>query len=338
MNTQTIEITWTRAEAERLAAALTRRRLITGAAAAALVAAISGEGAFAQESTPASGTHTFESFMGPVEIPVNPQRIVCIGSYAPEDLIDAGVTPAGITEIDLEGYASVYKEGLKDVPTVGTFAQPDLEKIIALQPDLILAISVDWLVESYGELSRIAPTVLVDYTVSNAWLVMADIFADAAGATAGLEQLKDVYAGRVEAVKTTYAEQLGALRWGIANGWGSQDNQYTLYYPDSAPGKVLTDLGALWVEAATGKTGTNQLFSYEQLNLLTDADIILTYGDRDGVINADGQLMADQPIFKQLKATQSNHVYAFTNIIPASYGDAISLLEKIEGVLKTFAE
>jgi iron complex transport system substrate-binding protein len=276
--------------------------------------------------------------MGPVDIPVNPQRIVCIGSYAPEDLIDAGVTPVGITEIDLDGYASVYKDGLKDVPTVGAFAQPDLEKIIALKPDLILAISVDWLVESYDELSRIAPTVLVDYTVSNAWLVMADIFADAAGASAGLEQLKRVYAERVAAVKTTYAGQLSTLCWGIANGWGSQDNQYTLYYPDSAPGKVLTDLGARWVEAATGKTGTNQLFSYEELNLLADADIILTYGDRDGVINADGRIMADQPIFKQLKATQNNHVYAFTNIIPASYGDAIALLDKIEGILKTFAD
>jgi iron complex transport system substrate-binding protein len=309
---------------------------MTGAAAAALVAAISGKDTVAQESTPTSGTRTVDSFMGPIEIPVNPQRIVCLGSYAPEDLIDAGVTPVGITETDLDGFASVYKDGLKDVPTVGTFAQPDLEKIIALKPDLILAISVDWLVASYDDLSRIAPTVLVDYTVPNAWLVMADIFADAAGATAGLERLKGVYADRVEAVKTTYAGQLSTLRWGIANGWGSQDNQYTLYYPDSAPGKVLTDLGALWIESVIGKTGTSALYSYEQLNLLADADIILTYGPKDGEIEENGQIMANQPIFKQLKATQNNHVYAFTNIIPGSYGDAISLLDKIEGVLKTF--
>lgn len=337
MKTQTVDILWTREEAERLAAALTRRRLITSAAATALVIALSGEGAFAQESTPVSGTRTFDSVMGPVEIPVNPSRIVCIGSYAPEDLIDAGVTPIGITETDLDGFASVYKDGLKDVPTVGTFAQPDLEKIIALKPDLILAISVDWLVDSYEELSRIAPTVLVDYTVSNAWLVMADIFADAAGAVEGLEHLKGIYADRVNEIKTTYAGQLSTLRWGIANGWGSQDNQYTLYYPDSAPGKVLSDLGALWVEAVIGKTGTNQLYSYEELNLLADADIILTYGPRDGQIEENGQVMASQPIFKQLKATQNNHVYAFTNVIPGSYGDAISLLDKLEGILKTFA-
>lgn len=336
MNPQTTEILWTREEAEQLAAALTRRRLITSAAAAGLIAAISGEGAFAQQSTPTSGTRMFDTAMGPVEIPVNPTRIVCLGSYAPEDLVDAGVTPIGITETDLEGYASVYKEALKDVPTVGTFSEPDLEKIIELKPDLILAISVDWLVDSYEELSRIAPTVLVDYTVSNAWLVMADIFADAAGAVAGLERLKGVYADRIAAAKTSYTEQLSTLRWGIANGWGSQDNQYTLYFPDSAPGKVLTDLGALWVEAVIGKTGTNQMYSYEALNLLADADIILTYGSRDGQIEENGQIMADQPIFKQLKATQNGHVYAFTNIIPGSYGDAISLLDKLEGVLKSF--
>ena len=336
-HTRIIEIRWTREEAEQLVAALTRRRLITGAAATALIAALAGESVLAQESTPASGTRMFDTAMGPVEIPVNPTRILCLGSYAPEDLVDAGVTPIGITETDLEGFASVYKEALKDVPTVGTFAEPDLEKIIALKPDLILAISVDWLVSSYEDLSRIAPTVLVDYTVPNAWLVMADIFADAAGAVEGLEQIKGVYANRVNEIKTTYAEQLSTLRWGVANGWGSQDNQYTLYYPDSAPGKVLSDLGALWVEAVIGKTGTNQLYSYEELNLLADADIILTYGPRDGEIEENGQVMADQPIFKQLKATQNNHVYAFTNVIPGSYGDAISLLDKLEGILKTFA-
>ncbi|CAN5437370.1 hypothetical protein BH09CHL1_BH09CHL1_10810 [soil metagenome] len=328
---------WTEPELRELLAALTRRRLITGAAAAGMMAAIGTRSTSAQQSTPTSGTRMFDTAMGPVEIPVQPTRIVCIGSYAPEDLIDAGVTPVGITEIDLDGFASVYKEGLAGVPTVGTFAEPDLEEIIALQPDLILAISVPWLVESYEELSGIAPTVLVDYTVPDAWLVMADIFADAAGAVEGLEQLKATYTDRVEAVKTECASQLRELRWGIANGWGSQDNQFTLYYPDSAPGKVLSDLGALWIEAAVGKTGTSELFSYESLNLLADADIILTYGDRDGIINEMGQIMADQPLFKQLKANQNEHVYAITNIIPASYGDAISLLDKLEAILKSFA-
>ncbi|MGH2548706.1 MAG: ABC transporter substrate-binding protein, partial [Thermomicrobiales bacterium] len=240
---------WTEPEFRELLTALTRRRLITGAAATGMTAALGARATSAQQSTPTSGTRMFDTAMGPVEIPVNPTRIVCIGSYAPEDLIDAGVTPIGITEVDLDGYASVYKDGLQGVATVGTFAEPDLEKIIELRPDLILAISVPWLMESFQELSTIAPTVLVDYTVPNAWLVMADIFADAAGAVAGLEHLKGVYTARVEAVKTAYPAQLGTLRWGIANGWGSQDNQYTLYYPDSAPGKVLSDLGALWVEA-----------------------------------------------------------------------------------------
>lgn len=335
MTTSSTVTTWTRDEAIRLAAALTRRRLLTGASATAFVAALSGQRVFAQ-STPVSGTRQFDTAMGPVKIPVQPQRIVCIGSYAPEDLVDAGVTPVGITEIDLEGYASVYKTALKDVPTVGTFSEPDLEKIIQLEPDLILAISVPWLVEQYAQLSTIAPTALIDYTVPNAWLVMADQFADAAGAIAGLEKLKQHYNERTAAIKQTYASQLANIRWGIANGWGSEDNQFTLYYPDSAPGKVLTDIGATWIDAAAGKTGTNERFSYEQLHLLADADVILTYGDRDGVINADGQLMADQPLFKQLKAQQSNHVYAFTNIIPASYGDALSLLDKIETVLKSF--
>jgi iron complex transport system substrate-binding protein len=334
---ETLPSGWTEPEFRELLAALTRRRLITGAAAAGMMAALGARGVSAQQSTPTSGTRLFDTAMGPVEIPVQPTRIVCIGSYAPEDLIDAGVTPVGITEIDLEGFASVYKDGLAGVPTVGTFAEPDLEKIIALHPDLILAISVPWLVESYEDLSSIAPTVLVDYTVPNAWLVMADIFADAAGAVEGLEQLKGIYNARVEEVKTACAVQLGTFRWGIANGWGSQDNQFTLYYPDSAPGKVLSDLGAIWITAAMGKTGTNELFSYESLNLLADADIILTYGDRDGVINEVGQIMADQPLFKQLKATQNDHVYAITNIIPASYGDAISLLDKLEVILKTFA-
>jgi iron complex transport system substrate-binding protein len=73
-----------------------------------------------------------------VTIPKAPQRIISLSSSNTEILFALGLENriVGVDEY------SNYPPAAKSKPTVGGFANPDLEKIVALEPDLILGTSI----------------------------------------------------------------------------------------------------------------------------------------------------------------------------------------------------
>lgn len=66
-----------------------------------------------------------------------PQRIVCLAAEAPEILYRLG---AFDRIVGVSGFAR-RPEAVKSLPKVGGFAQPDVERVLALQPDLVITIS-----------------------------------------------------------------------------------------------------------------------------------------------------------------------------------------------------
>lgn len=315
--------------------ALTRRGLIATTASIVAAAGLAGSVAAQTPATSpvAGGTRTVNTVNGPVEVPANPTRVVCIDSYSLAALIDAGLVPVGVPELDLDSFIAPYKDALTGVATIGPYQGIDVEQIKVLQPDVILSINADWATGIYDQLSQIAPTVLLDYQVPNAWQVLSDQFAAAVGREAELAAVKDTYATRTAEVAATYADAMESLKWAVAIGWGAADNQFALYYPDSAPGVILTDCSAQFIAASAGKTGTSEQFSYERLSLLEDADILLTYGVRDGDPEEQTQAMIDQPLFQALKVAQSGHIFALSNVIPSSYGAAILFVDSVETIV-----
>lgn len=98
----------------------------------------------------ASGKITYESETGPVEVPANPTRIVAL-TNAPNVLALDG--PAvGVDEWTIKN--PLFTEKLAGVEVV---SETDLEKIIELEPDLIIAGSH---MQNLNKLSDIAPTVV----------------------------------------------------------------------------------------------------------------------------------------------------------------------------------
>ncbi len=106
------------------------------------------EPAAAEET--ASGTVTYESETGPVEIPANPTRIVALAN-AP-NVLSLGVTPVGVDQ--WTGANPLFTDKLKDVAVVSE-EQP--ETVAAQTPDLIIAGSH---MKNLDQLSKIAPTVV----------------------------------------------------------------------------------------------------------------------------------------------------------------------------------
>jgi iron complex transport system substrate-binding protein len=100
-----------------------------------------------------SGTITYQSENGPVEVPANPKRVVVLSSFA------GNVMALDVNLVGVDSWSKMnpnFKE-LKDVEEV---TDENLEKIIELDPDLIIGLST---IKNVDKLSEIAPTVTYTY-------------------------------------------------------------------------------------------------------------------------------------------------------------------------------
>lgn len=102
-----------------------------------------------------SGTMTYESENGPVEVPAHPQRVVVLTRFLTGNVMLLNVPIVGADEMSKEN--PQFQDKLKDVEAV---TDESLEKIIELQPDLIIGQSD---IKNLDKLKQIAPTVTYTY-------------------------------------------------------------------------------------------------------------------------------------------------------------------------------
>ncbi|MNW36974.1 Iron(3+)-hydroxamate-binding protein FhuD precursor [compost metagenome] len=102
----------------------------------------------------ASGTITYQSESGPIEVPANPQRVIVLSAFA------GNVMSLGVNLVGVESWSKMnprFDATLKDVEEV---SDENLEKIIELDPDLIIGLST---INNIDKLKEIAPTVTYTY-------------------------------------------------------------------------------------------------------------------------------------------------------------------------------
>ncbi|WP_160724114.1 iron-hydroxamate ABC transporter substrate-binding protein [Bacillus sp. USDA818B3_A] len=95
-------------------------------------------------------TFTYQSETGPVEVPTHPKRVVMLSGFT-GNVLSLGVNVVGVDTWSKTN--PTFKEELKDVTEV---SEDNLEKIIELNPDLIIGLST---VKNVDKLKKIAPTV-----------------------------------------------------------------------------------------------------------------------------------------------------------------------------------
>jgi iron complex transport system substrate-binding protein len=265
----------------------------------------SGEAATtAQASATADAAfpRTVEHAMGETEIPAPPERVVVLDTGELDSVLSLGVTPVGaVTTAVSQDFLSYLAEGAADVERVGTIAEPNLEAIAALQPDLILSNKVRH-EDLYAQLSQIAPTVFAE-RVGAVW---KDNFALAAE-TLGLEDEAAAAMADYERAAAELGESLGdpggttvsPLRFVAGTIRSSQ--------PASFIGTVLADIGLRQVELPTGEVPTFAEISAEELTS-ADADIVLhsSYGPAE---DSGAAAVLGGPLWPRLDAVQAGRAY-----------------------------
>lgn len=97
-----------------------------------------------------SETITYQSENGPVEVPADPQRVILLSGFT-GNVIDLGVDVVGA-----DVWSKTNPTFEKELKNVEEVSDESLEKIIELEPDLIIGLST---IKNIDKLSEIAPTV-----------------------------------------------------------------------------------------------------------------------------------------------------------------------------------
>ena len=98
---------------------------------------------------------TYQSENGPIEVPANPQRVVMLSSGYVGNVLALGVPVVGVDSWAVG--SSLFTNQLKDVAII---SEDDVEGVLNLEPDLIIASSTTANLEKFKE---IAPTITYTY-------------------------------------------------------------------------------------------------------------------------------------------------------------------------------
>ena len=248
-------------------------------------------------------------FTDPVCIPVDPQRIVAVDSYALENLLALGVKPVASAVVGPFSVDYPQLTGLIDgVVDLGGYP-PNLETMLSVQPDLILAIE-PWITDQYDKFTAIAPTVSIKFDDVTPEQFLS-IIADAVNSPIAPADAIATFDARVAALNTAIAEK--GRQGTVSVVLFYADVLYV--YPVDTAFNELPLVGLTSLPAQNEAIGSEWRIEItkEQLPLLdTDYIFLVTYATSAEEETANGEMIArlnEDPIWKTLKAVQNDSVF-----------------------------
>lgn len=240
--------------------------------------------------------------MGTTPVLDHLQRVVVLDYSALEGVLALGVQPVGtVLGGSLTEQPAYLRDRLQGVETVGQPTQPSLEKILSLQPDLILG-SKAWGGGFYNQLAKIAPTVFTE-DINENWKQDLMLYAEALNKTDVAEAELDQYYARLEEFKQQMGNRLQDAEISIAR---PLLGTVRLYLKDSFIGQILDDAG-LRRPPSQDKMLYSQEVSKEELQLADGDAIFVIAVDPEEL--AELEALKSDPLWSQLNAVQANQVY-----------------------------
>lgn len=258
------------------------------------------------ETDPRCGTlegdvRVVDHAMGQSRVKLRPERVVVLDTGELDSALALGVKPVGAVEVGSGiRFPSYLLDQTDGIEIVGTIAQPNLEAIAALNPDVILSNKVRH-EKVFDQLSQIAPTVLAE-RVGVAWKDNFRLAATALGRCDEGESLFAGYADRLARFKSVMGDRLGSLTVSTVR---SLPSEVRIYMKESFIGTVLADAG-LRRPPAQDKAVFAEPATVERIPDL-DADVMFL--TEFGTDNSALEKLQANPLWGRLKAVQTDSVY-----------------------------
>ena len=234
-----------------------------------------------------------------VHLPQAPQRVVVLEFSFLDSLAAVGVTPVGAADDgDANRVLPRVRQAIGQWSSVGLRAQPSIEQIARLKPDLIIA-DLNRHQALYNDLASLAPTLLLPSRGENyrGSLESAELIGRALGKD-------DAMAARIAQNRRTLADiakQVPAntkVLFGVA-----REDSFSVHGPDSYAGSVLAAIG-LQVPAVRSNAAPTEFVSLEQLLALDPAWLMVGHYRHPSLVDRWSQ----QPLWQVLGAVRNHQV------------------------------
>ncbi|MGF1427561.1 ABC transporter substrate-binding protein [Kitasatospora sp. LaBMicrA B282] len=257
-------------------------------------------------SSAASFPVTVKHAMGSTVIKSQPKRVVVLDSGELDDVTLLGITPVGAVSPHLKtegGFPTYLKSEIQGTKDVGPMAEPNLELIASLKPDLILSSKVRH-EKIYDKLNAIAPTVFAE-TTGVTWKDNLALYAQALGKESEAKQALADYQARAAKLGAEIKEKNGGTV-PTASVVRFVAGPTRLYQKASFSGTVLKDVG-LGRPASQDVDAAMLDVSPEQIDK-ADADLVFVTVADDPNKTQQSQVQST-PLWQNLKAVKAGKVF-----------------------------
>ncbi|MFI9204591.1 ABC transporter substrate-binding protein [Streptomyces sp. NPDC053048] len=276
---------------------------------AALAACGGAEDKKKDESKPAASDAGFPRSithaMGTTEIKKKPQRVVVLDTGELDDVTMLGITPVGAVSPHMKtegGFPAYLSAKVKDTKDVGPMAEPNVERILSLKPDLILSSKVRH-AKVYDKLKGIAPTVFTE-TTGAPWKDNLKVHAKALGLEKEADAAMAAYEKRAKALGEEIKKKYDG-KMPTASVVRFVAGPTRLYQKQSFSGIVLSDIGLRRPESQDVDKPMLEV-SPEQIDK-ADADLVfVTVADDPKKTQQDA--VQENPLWKGLGAVKNDKV------------------------------
>ncbi|AIQ29624.1 MULTISPECIES: ABC transporter substrate-binding protein [Paenibacillus] len=264
-------------------------------------------------------------------VPAKTNNIVITGAVeALEDALVLNFKPKGALTVGGE-FPSIFSKITSGVTAIGEKAEPDLEAILKLKPDIILS-STKFPAETNEKLAKIATTIPVSHIATD-WMDNLKLLAALTGkqkeaTTAILKYQKELKEAKVKLAPKLKDKKVIALR--IRSG------SLFLYPQDVFFNRSLyADLGAT-VPKEVQQVKAQQNISLESFAAINPDYIFVQFSADENKDNPKAlEELQKNAIWKSLKAVKGGNV--FVNLVDplAQGGTAFSKFSFLEALMKT---
>lgn len=275
-------------------------------------------GSATPDSSSAGGTaasaeqsRTIQHAMGETVIKGTPKRVVILTQEGTEALLELGVKPVGAVMSGLgNGWFPHIAKEMQGVTELGDEAQPNVELIVSLKPDLIIGNKVRH-EKIYNQLKDIAPTVFAT-TLSGRWKNNFALYAETLGKQQEGELAMAKYDERVKQAKQKLgdkvAKKVSLVRF--------LPTAVRIYQKDTFAGIILSDIGFAR-PAAQDKDNFMEVITKERIADM-DGDMMFyfnaDYDETKGGTKNQEEWMKD-PLYQNLNVAKKQMAFQVDEVI-----------------------
>lgn len=263
---------------------------------------------------------TIDSALGTAVIEEEPERVVTIGWGAQDTVFALGTVPVGVERDDwsgdADGYRPWFREAVEEAgeplpETISVSPEIDMDTIVALEPDVIIAPNSGLTQADFDVLNELAPTVAYpERAWATPWDREIELIGQALGKPDEAAALIDQITADFDDVASAHPEFDDVT---FAYIYAAQPGQLQLYQRHDPRVEVLARLGLDEVPELAEMELTEGTFTtdlgLESADLLDDVDVLFTwFNDEQNKAEIEAQ-----PLYAQIPAVERGSYVALTD-------------------------